>query len=99
MNKSGFCSLFTSNTYCHSPSYIQELRLADYQAGRNKGVQGMATGMGTGTGLGNKLGGGLFNQGQQAGTGGGGLFSQNKLGKLLSHTLNLSLLIIHITDI
>jgi len=76
---------------CHSPdTRTQELRYADYQAGRNKGNQSMTTGMGTGTGLGNKLGGGLFNQGQQAGTGGAGLFSQNKLGRLLLHIKSLT---------
>jgi len=50
----------------------------------------MTTGIGTGTGLKNKLGGGLFNQGQQAGTGGAGLFNQ-KLGKPLLHTNSLIL--------
>lgn len=54
---------------------IQELRLADYQAGRNKGSTG---GLGLGMG-GTKIGGGLFNQNQQStSTAGTGLFNQNK---------------------
>ena len=64
---------------------VQELRWADYQAGRNKGSTG-----GLGLGMsGTKIGGGLFNQNQQstqttggfgAGLGqGGGLF-QSPLG-------------------
>ena len=52
---------------------VQELRWADYQAGRNKGSTG---GLGLGMG-GTKIGGGLFNQNQQS-TAGTSLFNQNK---------------------
>ena len=53
---------------------MQELRLADYQAGRNKGSAG-----GLGLGVGGAKMGGLFSQNQQsASVAGTGLFNQNK---------------------
>lgn len=59
---------------------IQELRWADYQAGRNKGNTGGNTGGGLAMGMGGtKMGGGLFSQNQQStSTAGTSLFNQNK---------------------
>ena len=67
---------------CLCDAMLQELRFADYQAGRNKGGSG-SLGLGMG---GAKIGGGLFSQSQQStSTAGTSLFSQNKQlgGKIL----------------
>lgn len=69
---------------------IQELRWADYQAGRNKGNTSGALAMGMG---GTKMGGGLFSQNQQStSTAGTSLFNQNKQlgGKTQFHMSLLS---------